>query len=325
MKDSSIVTKEAAPLDGVSGLEATRRRFPWRTAFWVAAATAGSLAAGIVGVSTLTAFRLARPNRLLDGDTPPEGSFEGVSFPSTDGLQLSGWFLPAQEAGDAIILCHGFQTDRREMLPLALALRERRHHVLLFDFRGHGESGGRWSSCGGLETRDLEGAVRYLRTRQECDGKRFGVLGFSMGAAVAILTAARLPEIDAVVADSSFATLREAISATLCDLYHLPRYPVVSLALWLGERLVGTQVEQVRPLDVIPDLSPRPILIIHGTGDRMVPLSEAYLLYEAAGEPRELWTVAGADHVAARLLDFPTYLDRVDGFFKKQLAAIAIA
>lgn len=319
MKDASIVAKTHQPPAEPTGLDTTNRASPWRSRVLVSGLALGGLGAGIVGVSAYAALRLSRPRRTNSLDHPPTGSFEQVTFPSTDGLWLSGWFLPAPGSGSTVILCHGFQTGRREMLPVALALRERGHHVLLFDFRGHGESQGRWSSCGALETRDLEGAVRYLRSRPDLEGTRIGVLGFSMGAAVAILAAARVTEIEAVVADSAFATLEEAVAATLCGGYHLPRYPVVELALWLAQRITGTRVDDVRPVDAIPHLAPRPILLIHGVEDKVVPLSEAYLLYEAAGEARELWTVPGADHVGARTVDFQGYLERVDGFLKRQL------
>jgi pimeloyl-ACP methyl ester carboxylesterase len=280
----------------------------------------GSLSVGVLGISAYTAVRLAKPPRLTNGEEPPPDSFERVSFPSADGLTLRGWLLPGRRGLDTVILCHGFQTSRREMLPLAMALRERGHHVLLFDFRGHGESDGHWSSCGAMETRDLEGAVRYVLSHWTRLSDRIGVVGFSMGGAVAIMTAARMPEIRAVVSDSSFATLEDAAGETLRRLYHLPRYPVVSVALWLAERLVGCRRDEARPLDHVGRIAPRPILLIHGTEDGLVPLSQALLLYEAAGEPKQLWTVAGAGHVAARLLDFDGYVERVDRFLREALS-----
>jgi len=139
------------------------------------------------------------------------------------------------------------------------------------------------------------------------------------------MAAGRLPEIEAVVADSAFATLDEALKTGFCTFCHLPREPFSRFALWFGERLVGVRAEEVRPLDAVPDLSPRPLLIVHGTQDRIVPLSEAYLLYEAAGNPKELWVVARAGHVEARLLQFDAYLEKVDGFLKSRLARIAEA
>src|SRR5512146_232173 len=165
-------------------LPARRGSRPWDTAFQVLGLAAGAVAVGILGLSALFGYRSARPRRSFGSGEPPEGAFEPVLFPSSDGLQLSGWFFSAGNPGPGVVLCHGFQTGRREGLALALSLRERGHNVLVFDFRAHGESEGRWSSCGLLETRDLEGAVRYLRSQTGLRSGRIGVLGFSMGAAV---------------------------------------------------------------------------------------------------------------------------------------------
>jgi len=299
--------------------ESRGKRLQWARALRAGALAASGIGAGMLGVSAYAAYRLSRPRRCPGEIEPVDESHERIRFPSTDGFQMAGWFLPSAGGSSAVILCHGFHTGRREMLPIATALRSRGYHVLLFDFRAHGESEGSWTSCGLLETRDLEGAVRYLLARPETAGKPIAVVGFSMGGAVALLTAARVTEIGAVVADSSFATFQGVLSTGFRALYGLPSFPIANLALWFSERLIGVRADDIRPIDAIAELSPRPVLLIHGTEDRIVPLSEAYLLYESAGEPRELWTVAGTGHVEAHLQDFQGYLDRVDGFLKKSL------
>lgn len=301
-------------------------RRPAKIPLWqVAALAIGAIGASMLGLSAYVAYRMARPARASGEEEPPEGSYEKVRFPSADGLRLDGWFLSGTANAPAVILCHGFHTGRREMLSLATALRDRGYHVLTFDFRGHGASDGRWTSCGSMEPRDLEGAVRYMLSRPEVVADRVGVIGFSMGGAVAILTAARVPEIGALVADSSFASLKEVASCYFRRVTGLPAFPFANLALWFGERLVGARVDSIRPMDAIAAISPRPVFLIHGTEDRIVPLAEAYLLFESAGEPRELWTVAGADHVEARSIDLQGYVDRVDRFLRRYLASPAEA
>ncbi|MCL4532335.1 MAG: alpha/beta hydrolase [Actinobacteria bacterium] len=259
--------------------------------------------------------------RLVAGAVALAAGGCGAAITAISAYMASGWFLPAVTPGVGIVLCHGCQTGRREMLSLAMALRARGFPVLLFDFRAHGESEGRWTSCGLLETRDLEGAVRYMLTRPEVKGSRVGVVGFSMGAAVSILTAARVPEIGAVAADSSFATLREVVASGYRVIWGLPSFPFASMSLWFAEKLVGVKAEAIRPLDAVASISPRPLLIIHGVADRLVPLRDAYLLYESAGEPKEIWTVPGADHVQARELDLEGYADKVTGFFRTALGS----
>ena len=275
-------------------------------------------AAGILAASAYAAHRLATPRRAPP--TPaPQGPYEAVTFNASDGVQLHGWFLPGNPEGLPLVISHGFHTSRREGLPVGIALRDRGHNVLLFDFRAHGESDGQRTSCGPLETRDLEGAVGYLLRRPEVKGDRAGVIGYSMGAAIALMVAAGVPAIGAVVADSSFASIRGALPHYFRAAFPLPAFPFAHLALWFGERLVGVKADAIRPVEAIGKIAPRPVLLIHGVEDRLVPLSEAFRLYEAAGEQTGLWTVAGAGHAAARELDFQGYLDRVDHFFRRHL------
>ncbi len=296
-------------------------RTPWRRVAGAVALAAGGCGAAITAISAYMGYRSAKPSRSFGSQVPPDGAYEPVRFASTDGLNLSGWFLPATSRGVGIVLCHGFQTGRREMLSLAMALRSRGFPVLLFDFRAHGESEGRWTSCGLLEILDLEGAVRYMLTRPEVMGSRVGVVGFSMGAAVSILTAAEVQEIGAVVADSSFASLREVVANGYRVIWGLPSFPFASMSLWFAEKLVGVKAEAIRPLAAVASISPRPLLIIHGTADRLVPLRDAYRLYKAAGEPKEIWAVSGADHVQAREIDLEGYTEKVTDFFRTALGA----
>ncbi|HEX2922418.1 MAG TPA: alpha/beta fold hydrolase [Chloroflexota bacterium] len=314
MKDSEIQPKRNGAIsDRTNG-------HLWKKVVLPASLAAGGLGTALVGLAAYTAVRLAKPDRRFGNGEPPDVSYETVSFPSTDGLRLSGWFLPAGEKADGLVLCHGFHTGRRELLPVAMALRALGHNVLIFDFRGHGDSEGRWSSCGQLETRDLEGAVRFICRRPEVYEDRVGVIGYSMGAATAIMTAARVREIRAVVADSPFATLREVLESTFRNHYHVPCFPILSMAVWINGQIVGASMSSTRPLDEVAKISPRPLMLIHGEADRIVPMSESLLLHEAAGEPKELWTVPGVDHVEARLHDLDGYVARVDAFFKKWLA-----
>ncbi len=313
MKDFDV-----QPKSNGTASDRTNRRL-WKSVALSASLAAGGLGTALAGLAGYAAIRLAKPDRGFGHGESPQGSYEAVSFPSTDGLRLSGWFLPAGEKSDGLVLCHGFHTGRRELLPVAMALRDLGHNVLVFDFRGHGDSEGRWSSCGQLETRDLEGAVRFLCRRPEVYEDRVGVIGFSMGAATAIMAAARVREIRAVVADSPFATLKEVLASAFRNFYHIPYFPVLSMAVWINGRLVGADVAGARPLDVVARISPKPLMLIHGEADRIIPVSDSVLLYEAAGEPKELWTVPGVDHVEARLHDLEGYVARVDGFFKKWL------
>src|SRR6266540_2486995 len=233
----------------------------WRNVFWATAATlgvSGALAAIVSGVSAFLVYQYARARGTWGTDEPPAGVAEEVTFASAeDDVNISGWFFASLQghAAPSIVLCHGVWTGRRECLPLALKFHQAGYNVLCFDFRAHGLSGGRYTSVGHHETNDVIGAVEYLAQRPEVDPERIGVIGFSMGAAATIQAAARC----------SFQLVTR-----------LPHAPVAGIAMRWAKWIVHVDASQMRPIDVIGRISPRPILITHGVVDEIVPIRHAY-------------------------------------------------
>lgn len=245
---------------------------------------------------------------------------EAVRFRSTDGVELAGLLLPAAHRdAPAVILCHGYHRCMEETFSLGVDLRDRGFTVLLFDFRGCGRSGGRYTTIGDLEVGDLLGAVAWLRARLG-SGVPIGVLGISMGGSVAIQAAAATPEIAAVVADSAFAHLLGAVQHRLNKLTFVS-LQLHRLSMLTAERLCGARVARVRPVDVVGRIAPRPILFIHGTADDVVPYDHFRELYAAAGEPKEAWTLPERPHAMARFDEADLYIERVARFFDAALRA----
>ena len=254
-----------------------------------------------------------RMNELMT--CPPEP----VSFRAADGMRLDGTFFPGT-IGDAIVMCHGFRACSLDLVGAAAELNAKGHSVLLFDFRGHGKSEGKMSSIGYKERRDLTAAVQYLKNRPEVDPERIGVLGISMGAATAILTAAECKDIKAVVADSSFATLRDVVYQGFKNTFKLPAPVVAGPLLMFSEMFSGFRTSQVRPIDAVSAIAPRPILFIHSHDDDLINFSHCDRLFEAAAEPKQQWMVDGATHARAGVMYYDEYLARVDRFFEQNLA-----
>ena len=147
--------------------------------------------------------------------TPAEAglAYEDVEFTSSDHLDIKGWFVPAAaadgaERGPVVLFVHGWMWNRMgnvagrvpfndadvDFLPAVKALHDAGFHVLLFDLGNHGESGSRPPiTFGQWEARDMLGAVAYLRTRDDVDGERIGVIGTSMGGNTALWARAVLP------------------------------------------------------------------------------------------------------------------------------------
>jgi fermentation-respiration switch protein FrsA (DUF1100 family) len=267
-------------------------------------------------------YQYARARGQWGTDEPPAGAAQEVEFQSAeDHTRICGWFFAAPATpAPVVVLCHGIWTGRRECLPLALRFRAAGYNVLVFDFRAHGMSEGRFTSVGHHETNDVLGAVAYLKSRPEVDTQRIGVIGFSMGAAATIQAAARCTDIAAVVADSAYAAFLDAAHYSFSVVTRVPQFVVAPMAVRWAKWIVHVDPSQLRPIDVIARIAPRPVFITHGTLDEIVPVRHAHTLFAAAEEPKELWIVPDAHHVGARDADTDAYFVKVETFLRAALA-----
>jgi alpha-beta hydrolase superfamily lysophospholipase len=279
-----------------------------------------ALATAVIVVYGVT--RLIYPGRTLVGGTPSDYGlpYEKVSFASYDGTILRGWFVPAIQPRATVIFCHGRAGSKAPDLIYVPQFRQHGFNVLLFDFRAHGESDGHKSSLVYYERQDLLAAIAYL---QERGIKEVGLMGFSMGAAVAIATAPLSEAVRAVIADSAFAELR-TILVTYLQQQGIPRWLASGLATWIiwaaGLRL-GCRLPDADPLRWVGHIAPRPLLLIHGGQDQGIPVSDAHRLYESAGEPKELWVGPEAEHRCVDKVCPEEYMSRVLGFLDRWLAS----
>ncbi|MBI5166224.1 MAG: alpha/beta fold hydrolase [candidate division NC10 bacterium] len=255
-------------------------------------------------------------------DTPPftfGWNYEEISIKTVDGLSLSGWFIPGSRGGPVVILAHGLGAGKSDLVDFAPFLYKGGYNVLLFDFRAHGKSDGSSTSFGYHEQKDLSAAIDFLKARKDVDPQRIGVLGLSLGGAVAILAAAQLKEIRAVAVEGVYASFPETVTRHLYLAYRLPKFPFTHLALWTFSLLFKVDIDRISPIESIGRISPRPLFIIAGGKDERMTPEEAWRLYQAAGEPKELWVVPGAGHLEARAVAGPEYERRVLYFFNKHL------
>lgn len=234
-----------------------------------------------------------------------------------DGLQLAAWYVPSHNEA-ALILVHGIGTNRGDLLPLTRDLAAKGYGLLLFDLRAHGDSDGRFSTLGLREVLDVRAALDYLQRRSEVNGQRIGIYGNSLGAAVAIMAAAEIPQLRSVVADSGFASVSWIVERQFNAVVRAPGW-MAPLVVAVGSWQTGVNPDDLAPVRRIATISPRPILIIHGERDSTFLLDNARLLAQAAGEPRELWIVPGAPHSGAYAADPAAYVERVSAFFERSL------
>lgn len=123
------------------------------------------------------------------------------SFPVADGPKREGWFFPGLQGGPTIVVCHGYQSQRADVLTLVTTLQDHQYNVFLFDFSGHGTSTGT-TTLGYKEAGELESAIKALATRNDVDPKHFGLWGTDMGGYAVLSVAETDPRVAAfVVAD----------------------------------------------------------------------------------------------------------------------------
>jgi fermentation-respiration switch protein FrsA (DUF1100 family) len=244
--------------------------------------------------------------------------FQTVELTTADGLRLAAWYIPSKN-GAAIIVQHGYKSDREEMLDEAAMLSRHGYGAILIDLRAHGLSGGDLITFGRLEVRDVDAAYRYLLTRPEVDPERIGALGNSMGAVTLLLYAAQNPDIKTVVSDSAFASLQDEVAAGVERMTGLPAFPFAPLIQFFAEQQAGFSAREVAAVEHIGEISPRPVFILQGGADQTVSPDSGQRLYDAAGEPRELWFDPQLDHVQFSTERAGEYERRVVAFFDKYL------
>ena len=253
-------------------------------------------------------------------------AYEDVRIPSRavgsdTGIELGAWFLPNPASHTAVVLVHGKDASRtREMqngfVAFAVALRQRGFNILMIDLRGHGTSTQTPVSFGLNERHDVLGAVDWLHARGFAL-QDVGVLGISLGGASSIGAMADEPGLGALVTDCSFANFLPMAEAKWNQVTGLN--PIfMQPALWLTQHLSHVDLAAARPVDDMGKLQGRPVLIIHGTNDMLVPVTEARLLH-AADPDAEYWEVQGAMHGGSYRHDPQAYLARVSTFFEHNL------
>lgn len=216
-------------------------------------------------------------------------AYESVHFHTHDGVQLHGWFFPGHPPVRGTILhLHGNAGNITGHFEHAAWLPAKGWNVLCFDYRGYGQSAGTVTRAGTIA--DAHAALDYLRARPDLDPERILGFGQSLGGAVGIVLAAERFELRGLAADGAFEHYRRITS------WHLRRNPLLRIVGWWVPYFMS---KDYNPIDYVGRIAPRPLLIMHGTEDSIVDPAMARRLYEAAGEPKQLWMFDGADHYGA--------------------------
>ena len=248
---------------------------------------------------------------------------ETFDLRAPDAVLLRGWKVrAAQPNGAWVLLFHGVADNRMGVLEHALILLRAGYSVTLMDTRAHGESEGPIATYGWLERQDTRTIVDALIADEHPE--HIFALGESMGAGIALQSAAIDPRIEAVVAEAPFASLREASY----DYAGLQKFPwlgktIFAPGAWVmlarGQSLAGFPAADVSPEHAVAARA-FPVLLICDTQDTTLPCRHAERIYAAARGPKSLWVVPNAFHTAALGFQPAEFRRRVLHFFAEPSA-----
>jgi dipeptidyl aminopeptidase/acylaminoacyl peptidase len=244
---------------------------------------------------------------------------EALDVRTADGVRLAAWYLPGTRAA-AIIVSSGYRGQASDVLGISAALQRSGFHVVAYGWRGTPGSDVAAHTLGVHERNDLTAVIDVLAAR--LGPIPIGLLGYSLGGAVSISVGADDQRVRAVCTDSAFADPSLLIGERVHSAMRVPAALVITPVFALFARRTGARLTDFRPVLVVGRIAPRPLLIIHGEGDASVPVHHAELLYQAAGEPKQLWRLPGVGHVGAYFADRRGYIARITGFFSDALLSV---
>ncbi len=261
---------------------------------------------------------------------PTEG--EEVRFTTEDGLELAGTYLRSRTATrtGVLVFCHEYLSNRWSYRPYTESLRDAGFDIFTFDFRNHGDSGSdpsyrplQWVTD--HEVRDLEAALRCLRTRPDHDMAGFGLFGISRGGGTALVAAANEADVWGVITDGAFPTHGTMFAYILrwAEIYvsneklwkHMPHW-VFHFIAWTAripsEKRLNCRFPTIE--SAVAKIGPRPWLMIHGAKDAYIGPEIAERLFARAAEPKEMWIVPGAKHNRCLEVQPTMYVERISAF-----------
>jgi uncharacterized protein len=287
----------------------------------LAGAFGAAIGQGVLHPQNLNPMRLQETAAMLQRTGATREDFQ---VRASDGALLRGWKIkPARPTGDWVLLYHGVSDNRTGTLGYAEFLLRHGYSVVMMDSRAHGESGGAMCTYGWKERYDTVAVVNTLYATEHV--KHLYALGVSMGAAIALQSAAVEPRIEAVSAEDPFANLREVSY----DYAGLEISPLLGKTLFRPASMMAMHEAEKEGRFNADDVSPEkavaarafPVLLICGTNDRRIPCRHAVRIYHAAKGPKDLWEVDGAGHAAALGTAPAEYENRVVSFFEKYPAS----
>ena len=214
-------------------------------------------------------------------------NYDQFNVKGANKAKLSCWVIPAKEAKAVMIVSHGVADGKSGLLHCVLPFVKSGFSIVMYDLRHHGESTGDYCTLGYYETEDLLHLTDYVKENL-ANGKPLCYWGFSLGATVSILAAAKRNDINGVVARSPFENIKNVVKHYAWNFYYMPYFPVVPIALKFFEWKTGAKINEVNIYKFTAKLEKTPILLIGSEDDRQVPLKWLKSIRTKIGNSTEL-------------------------------------
>jgi dienelactone hydrolase len=303
-------------LIGLGAVTLWRSRKPsdplwWRYGRRLLLAAGALLAAAFVLFTLAFAYVITHAARAYVPAADLGAPYEDVSFRTTDGLLLKGWYIRSRN-GAAVVSVPGRASSQER----AKLLARHGYGVLLFDRRGEGESEGDPNLLGWQGERDIHAAVRFLQRRADVDPQRIGGIGLSVGGEMMIEAAAESAALKAIVSEgASTRSVRDDIAngGASWDV-------LVGCSLFTAAAaLFSSDLPPADLKSLVPKIAPRPVFFIYGERGQPEeqPANEGF--YAAARGPKQLWEVPGSGHIGGPEAQPQQYEQRVTAFFDRAL------
>jgi uncharacterized protein len=271
-------------------------------------------------ISAVLVYWIVKPQRTSSEISM--ASFPGrpdeVDFTVTGAGERKGWFFPGLRGAPTVILCHGYQSSRGELLTLVSALQDHQYNVFVFDFTAHGANAG-VTTFGYRESDEIRAAIDALAKRNDVDPARFGLWGYNLGAYAALREAEKDPRVRAVALDSVYDYPKQMVKIGV-EKTGVAGFPLMVKSAQTGFEWLNYAYKSDPPLSAkLKSLNGVPVLFIQAADDPELSAISREMFLKAS-EPREQQIIAHGNFVNLPEDEKRTYENRIVTFFLTRLA-----
>lgn len=228
------------------------------------------------------------------------------------GYRIHGFWIPNKGAKKSVILAHGFSFSLFGSVKYIDTFRRLGYNIFLYDQRFHGLSGGKTSTFGWKEKKDLKVVVDYVKKMAGQDSL-VGTHGESLGGATVLQHAVMDDRVAFVISDCSFSGVGKEFAHRLKEEYKLPAFPIIPIASFITWLRTGAFYGQISPARAAKKIKV-PTMVIHGTGDTYTPFEQGQKIYDALEVDKRFYKVEGAEHAGCLKADPKAYYLEVKKF-----------